>query len=179
MPKCALPDHLKEKLHSDWIWPLSKIPRAANAKGPRCGIGNNGYLPWPPKLIEGLGVTRWESNESTSIIQIPDFLGYIKSDDIYGKTFDVIERKEGHADYGKVFKVTLKWTEVTYNGSTFSPQQYHPSAIQSFSNKGFMKCDPYYYSSWRNKVYFFRYGWRPDSLDVYYNWGPYLGINYE
>ena len=31
MPKSALPDHLKDKLHNDWIWPFSYIPRSWTA----------------------------------------------------------------------------------------------------------------------------------------------------
>jgi hypothetical protein len=36
MPKECLPDHLKDAKHTDWLWPLSLLPRSINAF---CGLG--------------------------------------------------------------------------------------------------------------------------------------------
>jgi hypothetical protein len=180
--KCALPDHLKEKKHDDWPFFLRWIPRSANVKGPRCGKGSPGYLPWPPLLIEGKGVSRWETDGATSIIEIPDLANRtVKGSDVYGQTFSVIERKGGHPQYGQVRDITLSWVEgMEIEG------QYSPSAVQKFSREGWMKLDPGYSCGWRQlkkgkeePVLFWRYGWRPDHLDIYYNFGPFAGLKYE
>lgn len=59
----ALPDNLKGKLHSDWIWPLNKIPRAATA------------FKWkqPPILILGKNVKRWDTAEPKDVHVLDDF----------------------------------------------------------------------------------------------------------
>lgn len=186
MPLCALPDHLKEKKHNDWIWPLSYIPRGANAFGPRCGKGNKGYLPWPPKLVEGKGVARWESDGATSIIEIPSLANIeIKAKDVYGREFTYIERNVGRPDCGKIGLVTLSWTEgMNIEG------QYHPSALQKFSNEGWMRLDPDYYAWWKvlerrepkkdDIVMFHRRGFRVDSLDQFYNFSlGFFGLRWE
>ena len=45
----CLPDHLKDRLHDDYIWPFCYIPRRWTS------------FCWkqPPKLLFGIGVTRW------------------------------------------------------------------------------------------------------------------------
>ena len=40
----CLPDHLKDKLHNDWPWPLNKIHRSTSAF---CG---GGEPDWPPEI---------------------------------------------------------------------------------------------------------------------------------
>ncbi len=52
-----------------------------------------------------------------------------------------------------------------------------------------MKLSPEYHAWWKvmkrtkdgktQHAANWRHGWRPDHLDVYYNWGPYAGFNFE
>lgn len=184
---CALPDHLKERLHNDWPGPLKELPRSLNARGPRCGQGNPGYLPWPPKLVEGFGVARWETDGATSIIEIPALANRYVDSSIYGQTFEVIERKPGHPNFGQKWMQTLTWVEGLHEG------QYSPSALQKFSIKGWIRLSPDYRSSWKilirreepgketgeDTVKFSRTGFRPDTLDLYYNFGPMAGLKWE
>jgi hypothetical protein len=174
MSKCSVPDHLKEKLHNDWPFPMSRLPRSINARGPRCPKGSPGYLPWPPKLIKGKSVTRWESSGADSRIIIPELEGVEVDQSIYGKTFKAIET----AGERKEFMVTLEWKELKWPFSLKDKMMYSPSAIQ-ISKKGWLKMEPSYFVKWENGKYFFRYGHRPDHLDIYFNWGPYLGRNTE
>jgi len=53
MPNSALPDHLKGKLHNDWFFPFSYIPRAWTSY----------KLFQPPKLIFGYKVFDWTSRK--------------------------------------------------------------------------------------------------------------------
>lgn len=172
MPKSALPEHLKDRLHNDWPWPLSYLPRGISAFGPRCGKGNPGYKPWPPKLVAGKSVTRWESSGAESRIIIPE-LNDVKIDpSIYGKTFKAVDQN------GKELTVTLEWRELTWPFSEADRMMYSPSTIQ-VSKKGWLKMEPSFFVQWDADDYFLRYGFRPDHLDEYYNWGPYLGRNTE
>lgn len=186
----ALPEHLRDKRHNDWPWPLSRLRRSINVRGPRCGRGNPGYFSWPPKLVKGKNVCRWESNLAESIIFIPELDGReVRAADVYGHNFVAIEFNFGHKDYGKSKIVTIEWHEVaTMDGTQFSPQQYSPSALQTFSEKGWMECEPWYKAWWRwskmstgsnNRGFNYRIGWRPDHVDTYYNFGPYAGLKSE
>lgn len=193
MSKCALPKHLQDKIHNDWPWPLSHVSRGFNAAGPRCGAGRDGYKSWPPKLIKGRGVCRWESSGAQSIIYIPEFDGVdIDGSIVYGSRVKALEVNPGHANYGTYKMVELNWVESIHSDGSFFPQQYSPSAIQYFSKSGHMQLSPNYYSTWRafdfkdvdgvgrwSKGFFYRWGWRPDHLDVYYNWGPFVGLRGE
>jgi hypothetical protein len=101
------------------------------------------------------------------------------NESVYGGIFDAIEMNPGLKNYGKNFRVKI----------TKEQDSYHPSAIQTFSKKGYLKTDPEFYVSWNYffrfgggktpKGYFHRKGMRPDSLDMYYNSGPYLGLQPE
>ena len=190
---CALPHHLKGKKHNDWLWPLSYMPRSYNARGPRC-TGREGYIPWPPILVEGFGVSRWETSKAESIIEIPE-LRYrkITDKDVYGKKFEAIERNPGNIYFNKTIIVNFpQWEEARVIDEHVSPKiwlthvkpnYYHPSALQKFSSSGYLLLEPYYYSKWKiikknevpgektkdDIVLFMRRGYRPDSLDVYYN----------
>ena len=173
MPKSALPDHLKNKKHNDWPWPLSYLPRGINAFGPRCGKGNSGYKPWPPKLEEGKSVTRWESSGAQSRIIIPELDGVTIDPSVYGRTVKAIE--EGS---NREFLVKLEWRELVWPFSEADKLVYSPSTIQ-ISKKGWLKMNPSFFVQWDKDDYFFRNGFRPDHLDEYYNFGPYLGRNTE
>lgn len=207
----VLPEHLrnwqgtgKVKLHTDWPWPLSGIPRSWNARGPRAGQGNPGYLPWPPRLIKGRGACRWETAGATSILQIPDLFREMTADQVYGKKWLCVERKEDHPDFGQTGNVMLDWHEAhvmeaksALDGSiqTFvTPNEYSPSAIQSFSPRGYLKLSPAYHSEWKALSWeengyewdgglFNRRDTRPDHLDVYYNTSPlkigFVGLRAE
>lgn len=174
MPKEALPPHLQNKKHNDWPWPLSYLPRSINAFGPRCGEGNAGYKPWPPRIVEGKSVTRWESSGAESRILIPALENVHIDASVYGKTYDAIET----AGQKREFKVTLEWRELFWPFSEADKMMYSPSTIQ-ISKKGWLKMEPSFFVQWDADDYFFRWGYRPDHLDVYYNYGPYLGRNTE
>lgn len=183
---CALTDDLIDSRdgigtpHDDWPPGLQWIPRSWNARGPRCGKGKPGYMTWPPRLIEGYGVSRWETDGSRSIIEIPILNDKrVDSEYIYGRKFFAIERKKNHPNEGKEFYVKLDWTE-----GMDVPGQYHPSALQRFSDRGYMVCDPSYRAYWylierrlgqEDLFWFLRTGWRMDSLGIYYNRGPMFG----
>jgi hypothetical protein len=183
MPKCALPPHLQSKLHNDWPFPLNRLPRAINAKGPRClgsacECGGEGYLPWPPKLVKGYGVARWETTGATSIVYVPEFRDrLIGPADLKGKRV-AIERNDG-PQLGQRFEVDL--IEAGYS----------PSSLQLYSDKGWMELDPFY-KTWHRvlkrdaegnpvegRCPNWRVGWRVDHLDMYYNFGPFAGLNFE
>lgn len=192
MPKCALPYHMKDKKHKDWPWPFSKIDRSWNAYGPRCARGSEGHLPWPPRLVKGKGVARWESAAAYSIIEIPELADKtISGKDFYGRDWWVIERRNGHPDFGLGKRVYFpRWSEsvvtveIDYDREIISvePDAYSPSALQKFSPCGYMKLDPSYYAVWKilkkkethdgqgeDTVLFARSRYRPDHLDLYYN----------
>lgn len=195
---CALPEHLREKKHNDWF--IGKwIPRSWNARGPRCMRNSPGYLPWPPRLVEGVGVARWESIGADSIIEIPELADrHVLAADVYGHSFVAFERQKNRPNFNESFRLKINWDEVvTYDGVTFGPQQYSPSALQKFSTKGWMKLSPDYYSSWNilhrreipgketgeDTVIFYRKGARPDHLDTYYNLDKFVpgmaGLKWE
>jgi len=182
MPICALPDHLKDKKHNDWCWPFKNIPRGSNAYGPRCpGITcpichGKGFRPWPPILIKGFGVSRWEgTGEGHSIIHIAKLDDiFVTGDDVYGNVFDGIEMNPA-LDPGHIVRVKL------VRGSGYSP-----SAIQEFSTHGYEILEPYYVAKWMKwtKTLWpnYRNGYRPDHNDMYYNYSkivPYAGLHFE
>lgn len=181
----ALPAHLREKRHNDWIWPMSKIRRSWNARGPRVGVLKPGYLQWPPKLIEGRGVTRWENDGASSIIEIPALERKVTSD-VYGEVFRAYEKNEGNPFYGKSFDVLI---EYKINGTGKDGEiksdtlNYSPSALQKFSDGGYMILSPTY-KTWHKSLFGkspnYGVGWRPDHVDIYYNFRHfYGGLNFE
>lgn len=170
MPICALPDHLKNKKHNDWPIGLRWIPRGISAKGPRCGVGNPGYLPWPPRLIGGFDVTRWEwCNEKGDRreIYIQDFLGITIEQGIYNKTWECLELT--YPVFAKRLTVDLK-------------DGWWPSVIPTTSEYGWLKLEPSFECRWRTRPswrkFYWRWGARPD-FDMYYNLTPYFGRNPE
>ena len=179
MPKCALPDHLREKLHTDWPFFARWIPRGWSAFGPRCGMGNEGYKSWPPVLVRGHGVSRWESDGAESIIEIP-YLSNITvwGSDIYGKTFRVIETNPNNKFFNTEFDLVLDYKEGLYQ------KTYSPSAIQEFSPLGNMHLYPKYECYWKvlsdKWTLNVSHGFRPDHVDLYYNRRIfYMGLAWE
>jgi len=172
----ALPDHLKKKKHNDWPWPMSYLPRSVNAYGPRAPKDSPRYKPWPPRLVEGKSVTRWESSGADSIIIIPDLINKKITDKIYGKTYEAIE--ENGPTPGRKINVLLEWRELEWPFTPKDRAMYSPSTIQ-ISPKGWLKMNPSFFVQWDNKDYFWRWGYRPDHLDIYYNYGPYAGRETE
>jgi len=198
MPRCALPDkividpkgnevNLKDARHWDWPWPMCYIKRSLNAFGPRCRgkdceCGGKGFKFWPPILMEGRGVSRWEAvGPGHSIIYIPA-LDYktVKREDLFGTKFRAIEMNKGLPTHGDVFWVEFKENSLIH--------KYSPSALQTYSPSGYMELDPPYFSWWKwwsdkdpnqPRGPFFRWGYRPDHEDWYYNWGPFLGFKPE
>ena len=161
MPRCALPNHLKDRLHSDWPPGLKWIPRSFNAFGPRCGEGNPGYLLWPPRLVEGYDCTRWEWADLTGNnqqIYIPEFSGKVIGPEVY---------KVPWAYAGGMVNLNEGWW---------------PSIIQYESEYGYLKLTPSFQCKWRTRPewrkFYWRTGFRPD-FDFFYNWGPFLGRNFE
>ena len=197
MPKCALPDHLKNRKHGDWIWPLSYISRGWSAFGPRCPgrdcqvCNGKGYRPWPPKLVEGKGVTRWENAGASSILYIPSLSDKIINPDFYGTNIRAWETNPANPYFN-----TEKWVSIKWEIGNTSPNMYFPSALQRWSRFGYLRMTPRYWTIWKvikqkenpfkstrvtgeNKVLFWRNGYRNDALDVYYNNGPMLGLQMD
>lgn len=199
MPICALPDqivkdpkgnevNLKDARHWDWPWPLSYVKRSVNAFGPRCPEGSKGYRPWPPQLVKGEGVARWEAKFKTyhSIILIPEFINAEIDAGVYNKTWDAVERNPGAPNFNNRTRVKL------FKGR--GDNLYSPSALQRFSKKGWMKLSPWYISQWyllkqmgnelgmgpkEDFFAFHRQGYRPDHVDSYYNWGPMFSLKMD
>lgn len=190
---CALPEHMRERLHNDWPWPMSKLPRSLNARGPRCKgsacvCGGQGFKAWPPKLVKGFGVARWESNGAGSILEIAGFANVWIDAGVYGQEVIGVERNPGHPNFGAKTLVKLDWHAMPWADIDGGLAAYSPSALQKFSDKSWMQLDPGYTAGHRlikrgqdgdDKALFWRYGWRPDHVDVYYNFGPYAGLKFE
>jgi hypothetical protein len=157
-------------------------------------------MAWPPRLVEGKGVSRWELAGGGSVIWIPALdTRRVKYEDVYGKKWDVVEMNPGDERFGKLREVYIPhWEEATYTeGVAMLPNNYSPSALQKFSKEGFLKMSPSYTAHWwRNKnavegrplmdvvrqdrsVVFVRHSWRPDHLQFYFNFGPYAGLRWE
>ena len=138
---CVLPDkiitrkgkkvNVKDHVHDDWPWPFNKVPRSMTTRGPRCKgkeceCGGEGYMTWPPKLIRGHNVTRWESDGADSIIEIHALRDRtVDYDYVYGRSFLVTEWNPGNKNFGKKGWITIDWKE-----GMNVPGQYHPSAVQ-------------------------------------------------
>lgn len=169
---CALPDHLKGRLHNDWPPLLNRIPRSFSARGPRCPgqsceCGGKGYLPWPPKLVEGFDVTRWEWCDlegNRKEVYISNFYKTRIDKEIYKSQWKTI-----NLETGGIITIDLN-------------DNWWPSVIPTKSEYGWLKLDPDFYCQWRTKPswrkFYFRYGARPD-FDFYYSMGPYGGRNPE
>lgn len=125
-----------------------------------------------------------------SIIEIPDLANRaVTSNDVYNRIWTAIERNPDSPNYNKEVKIVLLWDEVIAPHEKES-KLYHPSALQKFSDNGWMRCEPYYYAKWKvlkrydsrdkeDLVLFYRTGYRMDSYQIYYNWGPYAGLHFE
>jgi len=180
----ALPHKLWNMRHDDYEWHSCHKFRGENAKGPLAGVGHDKYFPPLPVLVKGHGIARWMTAGDTSILEIP----ILKDYDITWTTTTlhnemlVTERKCGHPNYGQTYTITKE--DLLAN--------YAPSPIQKFSDKSWLETYPYHVSyhtmikknepycggkpNGPDKVYFWRYGWRWDSLDNYYNkGGKYVG----
>lgn len=204
----VLPPHLRGRLHNDWTGPFKRVPRSWNARGPRVGPDDPGYAPWPPRFVEGFGVAKWETAndkvEHHSVLFIPDLAKrYVKADEVYGREWMAIERNPGHPEFGKTRDVLLVWREAVVNDSphpweegnyrqNIVPNDHSPSALQEFSDRGWMRLDPKYYSRWwvlkrdadgspkDGRSPNMRHGFRPDHEDEYYNKSfLYVGGNFE
>lgn len=188
MPECALPEEWKKRKHNDWPFFLRWVPRSWNAFGPRCPEGSKGHKRWPPQLVKGRGIARWEAVFKTyhSIVIIPEFINTTIGPDVYNKTWDAIETHQGAPNFGKRVRVKL------FKG--YGEGLYSPSALQRFSKKGWMKLDPWYVAQWflikqkgkelgmgpeEDYFAFNRQGYRPDHNGKYYNWGPMLGLKMD
>lgn len=210
----ALPPHLRDwrgtgkpKLHDDWPPLLNRIPRSYNAYGPRCALLDpEGFRIWPPRLVEGFGVARWENSESTSILYIPALENcHVTGKDVYGRMFMATEMNPGNPRFQDSFPIQIpEWRpnsvrdqhHVSPTGLDFwepivTPNDYSPSALQKFSKRGFMQLEPYYRSTWNitkkrelpvwpeigedRLLPFFRMGYRPDHVDLYYNRSTLIG----
>lgn len=198
MSDLALPPHLRGKLHNDWTWPLNKISRGWNAAGPRAPQGADDYMAWPPRLVEGKGVSRWENDGAQSILHIAALdKTTVRGHQVYGRTWLAVEMNPGRPDFMKAKDVYIpEWRPATVTDTpqqTCDPMQYSPSALQKFSPAGWMKLNPFYHSEWRvikkrelpvypetgdDTVAFFRRGNRPDHVDLYYNTDKFTPIGF-
>lgn len=174
----ALPHKMWNMRHDDHIWPLCYKFRGVDAYGPRAkGNASRKFIATPPALVEGRGITRWMAIADESVLEIPLFNGYLTTwtPDNIPDELHVIERKPGHQNFGKV---AMMKKNILF-------QNYGPSALQKFSDKSWLRRDPYHISYHRmfkrrevigktkdvtgaDSVYFYRYGWRWDSHDNYY-----------
>jgi hypothetical protein len=169
--------------HDDNPWPGCHRFRGKDAYGPLAGEGHDKYFQALPKLVKGRGIARWLSVGDTKAIEIPLFKDYSVTwtTSTIPATLDVVDRKCGSATFGSTFTITKE--------QLFA--EYAPSPLQKWSDKSWLETDPYHVSyhliinkketycgkpDGPDDVYFWRYGWRWDSLDNYYNKsGKYIG----
>jgi len=173
----ALPHKLWNMRADDQVWPLCKTFRGESAYGHRAGEDHSKYFPKLPELVEGRGIARWMSAGDHSVLYIPvfkDFSNTWRIDNIPFK-LEVKECNPGNLEFGKLFEISRESLL----------QNYAPSSIQKFSHKSYLKRFPYHVSSHiminqreipgfsqsntgNDSVFFWRAGWRWDSLDSYF-----------
>ena len=207
MSDLALPPHLRGRLHNDWaIWPFNKISRGWNAAGPRPPKDAKDYMAWPPKLVEGRGISRWETAGGDSIIHIPALDNcQITGAKFYGRNWLCVEMNPGKPDFMKSRDIFFPaWQEAHVYDTPdpdrpgkfiqhCAPDNYSPSALQKFSKQGYMELEPDYKSWWKvlkkrelpvwpetgdDRVMFYRAGNRPDHVDCYYNCDKIIPIGF-
>lgn len=180
----ALPHKLWNMRHDDNEWPSCHKFRGEDAFGPLAGEGHDKYLPPLPQLVKGRGIARWMSSGDKKLIEIPLFKDYdvTWTPENIPATIEIVDRKCGSVTYGSTTTITKQ--------ELFA--EYAPSPLQKFSDKSWLETYPYHVSyhimfkknepycggkpEGPDKVYFWRYGWRWDSLDNYYNkGGAYVG----
>ena len=168
-----LPAHLAERTHEDWPLPLRWVPRAWSAFGSRSGGAWRWLFPDRPRVILAWNCPRWMTPGDKSVLIIHSFekawlLPWMR------QTAEGFETKAGHDSYLKNRRVALRY--------------YGPSPIQSFdrTKSSFQITYPFHVAFhfqffWKNepRMVYGRFGFRWDSLDRYYNLGPYLGLSFE
>jgi len=173
----ALPHHLWNWKQNDRVWPMCKAYRGDNAIGPRAlEIYEPKYKRTPPRLVEGRGIARWMSNGDQSVVDVKMFKDYsrIWTPSNLPDMIECVEtQKNGH--FGEAYKFTRSEFLRTYG----------PSSLQKFTDKSYLKRDPYHISYHRmikrkeqlhvskdvtgaDVVFFWRGGVRWDSLDNYF-----------
>lgn len=183
----GLPHKMWNMRHDDNPWPLCKKFRGHDAYGPRARKLNScKFLMTPPTLVEGRGITRWMGIKDMSVLEIPLFEDYknLWTPENIPDQFDAYERKPNHPNFGKKILMSKHGLFLVYG----------PTALQKFSDKSWLKRNPYHISYHKmlkrreaigegkditgaDRVWFYRYGWRWDSLDDYYNKrGAYAGL---
>jgi hypothetical protein len=160
--KAALPDNLKDKLHTDWPGPLSKVPRALTA------------FKWrqPPILLLGKNVIRWDTAEpkDVNVLTYPFGKGWLFRPQ--GEWRPVINNKE----YGPnaIQKIQGTWTwgfHITWPlGIHFYAKlwKYKEPTPEELA-KGYDGV----------RIVYFRVGGRWDSWDDYYNLGFFIGATFN
>ena len=144
---CALPKHMWNWQQDDRVWPMCHEFRGENAYGPRAkGLVVKGktydimkkFIPTPPKLVKGRGISRWMTVKDTSVIEIPLFDDYEKTwtPENIPEELEVIERNPGHPDYTK--KKQMAKAQLL--------KDYAPTALQKFSDKSKLLRDPWHFS---------------------------------
>lgn len=163
MSDLALPPHLRGRVHNDWPWPFNRIKRGWNAKGSRPDILAEDYLTWPPKLVEGYDVTRWENTGASSIVFLKDLANRrILPTNVYGKKHKAVETAAGNPNFGKEIEIFIDYWKPgkvsddpdPNNPGRYiqkcEPNDYSPSALQKFSTgSGYMRLDPLYTAKWK------------------------------
>lgn len=117
MPASALPKHLRDKKHWDWIWPFSTIPRGWTAFkwGVPKKIGGNQNE--TRKSKEGEGPAPIGENGSWQVSRFPDAPRLIKFLPLY-----LAFTTKG----GRHFRVGARWDDVDnyVNFPTFATRKY-------------------------------------------------------
>lgn len=170
-----LPHKMWNMRHDDHFWPRCHNWRGDDAYGYRAPEGHPRRMPKLPKLVVGRGIARWMADGDASVAEVPEFAGYHTeiTDRHMPAQIEFVERKCGHPEYGKIKKMsTPEFLEI-----------YAPSALQKFSERSWLKREPYHishhyiieknedYCSRENGpdlVWLSRYGWRWDSFDGYF-----------
>lgn len=176
----ALPHKMWNMRHDDHQWPSCKKWRGDDAFGPRAGEGHDKYFSELPQLVKGQGIARWMAAGDVSVIEIPLFKDYevTWTTSTIPATLDIVERNCVRPDYGQTRTITKEYLLATYA----------PSPIQKFSEKSWLETSPKHVSyhttldkredycskpEGPDKVYFWRSGWRWDSIDRYFVKGAF------
>lgn len=151
MPKCDLPEHLRERKHNDWPIGLKWVPRGWNAFSHRC----SGWRKVPILLV-GYNCTRWMTPGDRDVIHVLSKTGL---------SFGGINMP----DYGpSPLQKFSKWGFSLVWPLHFEFHYIIGDSTIEYSNQGVIISG--------DKVLLFRIGARWDSYDSYYNIGPYIGL---
>jgi len=157
MPRQALPKHLQNRNHEDWLWPFSYIPRGWSAF----------KFFQPPKLLIGYNVRRWDMPGDLMTIQdYPYGTGWLFGFQSTTHGPNAIQKLLGtwRFSFHISFPLCIHFT-IKYN----KRRKWTKNDLEKGEEQGY-DCVRMVYG---------RIGFRWDSYDKYYNLGAFIGTVYN